>query len=163
MKTLLLLAIYLVCCCFTVQAKESLTPKLSDQFGEVFNVTIEFVEKPNTYYAQNIVKAKWFAKVKAVNGKALEKPIVMEYRSHGRKFKKGSTVILRAYEDIESSGVNREWDGVVMQFNYGISHFLRVRILTETEQGGARQPATVPKSRSKGNEKPKPASKQRSQ
>jgi hypothetical protein len=142
MKTLLLLVCYAVFSCFAAHAKESLTPRLSDEFGKVFNVTIEFVEKPRTYYAQNIVKAKWFAKVKAVNGRALKKPIVMEYRSHGEAFKKGSILTLRAYEDIESSGVNREWDGVVRQFNYGISHFLRIRTLTKTEQGGAEQPAT---------------------
>ncbi len=135
MKTLLL-AFYTAFICSTVQAGEGLTPKLSGDFGEVFNVTIEFVEKPRTYYAQRIVKAEWFAKVMAVNGKDLKVPIIMEYRSHEGAFKKGTTLTLRAYEDIESSGVNREWDGVVRQFNYGIAHFLRVRPLEETEQVG---------------------------
>lgn len=141
-------------------AKESLTLKLSDKFGEVFNVTIEFVEKPKTYYAQNIVKAKWFAKVKAVNGKALEEPMVMEYRSHEENFKKGSTVTLRAYEDIESSGVNREWDGVVRQSNYGISHFIHVRIPKEKDDTG--QPAPLEELKSDGKEKLKSGSKGRS-
>ena len=134
MKTLILLAFCSSFIWLAAQAKEGLSPKFSDKFGEVIDITVEFVEKPNTYYAQNIVKAKWFAKVKAVNGKPLKKPILMEYRGEDKSFQKGSTTTLRAYEDIESSGVNREWDGVVRQFNYGISHFLRVRILKETEQ-----------------------------
>ena len=97
-------------------------------------MTVEFVEKSNTYYSQNFVKAKWFAKVKAVNGKPLKEPIVMEYRSHEKEFEKGSTLTLRAYEDIESFGVNREWEGEGMKDHlsqntrYGISRFLRVRI-----------------------------------
>ncbi|MGB3119289.1 MAG: hypothetical protein WBE58_10730 [Verrucomicrobiales bacterium] len=136
MKTLLLLAISSSLICLAAQAKESLSPLLSEKFGEVFDVTIEFVGKPNTYYAQNIVAAKWFAKVKAVNGKPLREPLVMEYRCDGKTFEKGSTITLRAYEDIESSGINREWDGVVRQFNYGISHFLRVRFQKETEVSG---------------------------
>ena len=134
MKTLLILALCTSFICLAAQAKESLSPKFSEEFGEVIEITVEFVEKPNTYYAQNIVKAKWFAKVKAVNGKPLKEPIVMEYRGENKLFQEGSTMTLRAYEDIESSGVNREWDGVVRQFNYDISHFLRVRILKKTEQ-----------------------------
>ncbi len=135
---------------------------LSDKFGDVFDVTVEFVEKPNDYYSQNIVEAKWFAKVKAVNGKTLKEPIVMEYRGDDQSFQKGSTITLRAFEDIESSGINREWDGVVRQFNYSISHFLRVRILKETEQGGTGQPATRPESKSEGSDKPQPESEGRS-
>ena len=133
MKNLLLLVFCSSFICLAVQAQESLSPKLSKKFGEVFDVTVEFVEKSNTYYSQNFVKAKWFAKVKAVNGKPLKEPIVMVYRSHEKEFEKGSTLTLRAYEDIESFGVNREWDGEVMQTNYGISHFLRVRIPKGTE------------------------------
>lgn len=106
---------------------------LSDKFGDVFDVTLEFVEKPSSYYAQNIVKARWFAKVKAVNGRSLKEPIVMEYRGDDESFQKGSTLTLRAYEDIESSGINREWDGVVRQFNYSVSQFLRVRIPKKIE------------------------------
>ena len=120
---------------------------LSDKFGDVFDVTIEFVEKPNDYYSQNIVKSKWFAKVKAVNGKPLKEPIVMEYRGDDKSFQKGSTMTLRAYEDIESSGINREWDGVVRQFNYGISQFLRVRKPKETEHDGGGQATTRPESK----------------
>ena len=117
----------------TAKEKQSLTPKLSNRFGEIITATIEFVEKPKTYYAQNIVKAKSFAKVKAVNGKTLDEPIIMEYRCAG-EFTQGVTYTLKTYEDIESSGVNREWDGVIRQFNYRISHFLRLKI--EKHQNG---------------------------
>lgn len=133
MKTLLLFALTSCFLCLATQARESLSPMLSDKFGDVFDVTLEFVEKPSSYYAQNIVKARWFAKVKAVNGRSLKEPIVMEYRGDDESFQKGSTLTLRAYEDIESSGINREWDGVVRQFNYSVSQFLRVRIPKKIE------------------------------
>ena len=139
MKTFFLLAISWLLTCPIVPAKESLTPQLSEQFGEVFDVTIEFIEKPRTYYAQNLVKADWFAKVKAVNGKALKDPVVIEYRCAGQKFKKGETMTLRAFEDIESFGWNREFDGVVRQFDYMMSHFIRVRTLKKAERNGAIQ------------------------
>lgn len=135
MKTLLLLAFCSSLTSLAVQAKESISPLFSEKFGEVFDVTVEFVEKSNTYHAQHFVKAKWFAKVKAVNGKPLKEPVVIEYRTHEKEFEKGVTLTLRAYEDLESSGVNREWEGEVMKTNYSISHFLRVRLPEEKEQG----------------------------
>jgi hypothetical protein len=117
-------------------AKESITPRVAEKFGEVFDVTIEFVEKPNDYYAQNMVEAEWYAKVKAVNGTVLKEPLIIEYRCPGGKFAKGSTVTVRAFEDLESDGLNREWDGVARQFSYGIIRFLRIRNPKDTEQGG---------------------------
>lgn len=109
------------------QAKQSLTPKFTKNFGDVFDATIEFVEKPNTYYAQNLIKMECYAKVVAVDGKALAEPVLIEYRCIDGDFELGQTLTLRAYEDLQSSGINREWDGEVRQFNYGIAHFLGVK------------------------------------
>jgi len=160
MKSLLLLLTFCsVVVCSSVQAKDSITPALSERFGEVFEATIEFVEKPRTYYAQNFVKVKWYAKVTAVNGKALKEPVVMEYRCGDLKFKKGSTVTLRAYEDIETFGQNREWDGVVRQYEYSISHFLRVREIPKSKDAAGKsaksktEEGKKPKSKTKGSRK----------
>lgn len=160
MKLLLLLTLSLNLLCLMVQAKESITPLVAEKFGEVFDVTVEFVEKPNEYHAQTIVEAKWYAKVKAVNGKTLKEPIVMEYRSDDQSFQKGSTMTLRAYEDIESTGINSEWDGEKLrQFPYYINRFLCVRILDKSEHTQTEQNATRAESKPESSEKPRHAEK----
>ncbi|GAA5496334.1 hypothetical protein Rhal01_02517 [Rubritalea halochordaticola] len=111
----------------TTPEKKGIIPAVSQQFGQVIEVKVVFVEKPNTYYAQNMVKASCYAKILEVNGKKLEQPVVLEYRCADVDFKLGSQHTLTAYEDLQSSGVNREWDGKIRQFNYGISHFIRLR------------------------------------
>ncbi len=66
-------------------------------------------------------------KVLEVNGKKLAKPITMQYRCHSPEFKVGDLRTLTVYQDLQTSGVNREWGGVIRQQNYGIYRFLRIR------------------------------------
>jgi len=134
MKHLTFLAMTL--CLLAVQAKaeeqpskekEGIFPKVTQRFGQVVKVKVTFVEKPRTYWAQNIAKKSAYAKIIEVNGKKLEQPVVMEYQCHGVDFKKGQTLTLTAYENLESFGTNREWDGKLRQFNYTIKQFIVLR------------------------------------
>ena len=113
----------------TLNAKETISPKVADKFGEVFVATIEFVEKPKTYLALRIVDEPFFAKVKSINGKPLKESIVIEYRSDDKSFKKGETLILKAYEDVESLGGNEEWTGRITQISYRMRHFIHIKRL----------------------------------
>ena len=58
--------------------KVDIFPRVTKQFGQVVKVKVTFVAKPNTYWAQNIVKASCYAKIIEVNGNKLDKPVVME-------------------------------------------------------------------------------------
>jgi hypothetical protein len=91
-----------------------------------------FVEKPNTCWAQKMVKEPYFIKVISVDGKKLKKAFTMEY-SIGNSMKKklepqkDKKYKLLAYETIFSFGEPLEWNKWLAQFNYHIYHKLIVK------------------------------------
>ncbi len=60
--------------------QECIRPVVAPAFGVPVVVTAEFVAKPNTYYAQNIVAEPFFLKVVSVDGRVLPAAVVIEYR-----------------------------------------------------------------------------------
>ncbi|MFC7336576.1 hypothetical protein ACFQY0_05250 [Haloferula chungangensis] len=111
---------------FTVVAwaeKQVIEPMLGDKFGVAMVVELEFVEKPDTYFAQRIIKTEWMAKVISLDGKALKVPVEIEYASNKDSFKKGVCYRFLAYEDVYSHGPPKGWMAM-QQFNYGIRHRL---------------------------------------
>lgn len=53
---------------------------MGKEFGKPLTVLVEFVEKSNSYYEQNIISEPYSLRVIAVNGHELGKPMLMEYR-----------------------------------------------------------------------------------
>lgn len=86
-------------------AGEIIKPFLGETFGQVLRLEIEFVEKPNCYYEQNIIEEPFMAKVLSVNGKKLKPPISIQYKTAVKNLKKGKIYKLNGYEDIISGKV----------------------------------------------------------
>jgi len=109
--------------------KGTVTPKIAPRFGEVITIEAEFVEKPNSYHAQNFVKEPFLISVVAVNGQSLSKPIVMEYSASSKEpvFKKGVRYTLEAYETIYTLGDPKGWNKLASQVDYHIVHRIVIR------------------------------------
>ena len=109
--------------------KGTVTPKIASRFGEVITIEAEFVEKPNSYHAQNFVKEPFLISVVAVNGQSLSKPIVMEYSASSKEpvFKKGVRYTLEAYETIYPLGDPKGWNKLASQVDYRIVHRIVIR------------------------------------
>jgi hypothetical protein len=106
---------------------EAVKPLIGDQFGQVLTLEVEFVDKSDSYFDQNIAKARWNAKVFKINGKILDSPIVFEYRAEKDNFQKGVRYQLQGYEDVYSLGTPKAWDPMT-QINYDIHHRLHLRV-----------------------------------
>jgi len=106
---------------------EPVKPLIGDQFGQVLTLEVEFVDKSNSYFDQNIAEAQWNAKVFKIDGKVLDSPIVFEYRAEKDDFQKGVRYQLQGYEEIYSLGTPKAWDPMT-QINYHIRHRLHLRV-----------------------------------
>ena len=108
--------------------KQSIKPLVADQFGKIIAIEATFIEKPNDYHSQNIVKEPYLLSVVSVNGQKLSKPIIIEYISSPEipKIKTGQKYTLQAYETIYTWGEPRNWVEM-SQFDYQIIHRLIIR------------------------------------
>jgi hypothetical protein len=100
---------------------EAIKPMVGSSFGKVMVVEVQFVEKENTYYQQNIVDEPWLAKVISINGTKLKEPVVIEYLIRDDKEKKYANKQIYeflAYEDIESIGTPHKWTEEAQQIPY---------------------------------------------
>lgn len=79
MRTLVLVLIAAVCGS-VAHAQKTVRPCVASEFGKPVTVEVEFVAKPNTYYAQNVIAEPYALRVIAVNGRELGKPLLIEYR-----------------------------------------------------------------------------------
>ncbi len=106
-------------------SKQKIEPLLGSRFGELLTVEGRFIEKPNTYFAQNVIKQPYLFMITAVNGKPLSKPIAIEYQlSKKQKIIAGKVYRFKAYETIYPFGSPRGWSKLMHQFNYEIHHRL---------------------------------------
>ena len=88
MKTLTTI-VFLVMVLTASAEKEAIVPEIGSRFGEVVRVEAEFIEKPNTYHHQNIVKEPFLISVIAVNGQALTSRLKWSIlRTQSRPFSK---------------------------------------------------------------------------
>ena len=107
-----------------LKAGEPIEPRVGDEFGKVMSLEIEFVDKARTYFDQNIRKEQWAARVLAVDGKKLDKPITMTYLAGDERFEKNRRYQLLGYEDVYGFGAPQGWHPGAAQFNYNIHHQL---------------------------------------
>lgn len=113
--------------------KDTIKPILGQSFGEILSVDVEFIEKGNTYFEQNVVESPFLAKIAAVNGVNLKEPIIIEYVvdkhlfEEAPCFKTGVKYSLKCYEDIYSMGNPIDWSTTPNQFNYEIHHRIFLR------------------------------------
>ncbi len=116
---------------------QAIKPLVGSSFGEVFVITVEFVEKGKSYYQQNIVKEPWLSKVISINGVELKEPIVIEYllvedtATKGKNYAKGKKYEFMAYEDIETMGTPQNWEDENSQIPYIICQRLILKQITK--------------------------------
>jgi hypothetical protein len=107
----------------------SIQSLLGIPFGQICTIKAEFVDKPDTYYAQNMSQAEYYLKVIEINGKVLAEPLIAEPVCESGKFEKGKVYTLKAYEKINSEGEPVEWSDVAQQFNYSIRNKIVIKPL----------------------------------
>ena len=129
--------LFLVCVLLLLSASlgfaqtNSIQSLLGVAFGQVCTLRGEFVDKPRTYYAQNVSQAEYYLKIIEINGQALSEPLVVEPVCEGFKPEPGKMIRLKAYEKVESQNEPESWSdsNIAGQFSYWIIHKIVVRQL----------------------------------
>jgi hypothetical protein len=113
MRTILSTMIAFLFLSLSSGAQEIIRPLVAPAFGKPAVVEAEFVMKPDTYYAQNIIKEPYQLKAYAVNSKLLKSPVLIEYtvwRGQAEGFvKTGNRFTLEAYETLYQPSFSTPW------------------------------------------------------
>ncbi|PKN96848.1 MAG: hypothetical protein CVU43_18590 [Chloroflexi bacterium HGW-Chloroflexi-5] len=109
----------------------SIQSLLGVPFGQVCTISGKFVEKPASYYAQNVSLADYYLEVGKINGQALAEPLLVEPVCEGFKPESGKVYDLKAYETVESQNEPENWSEpeIARQFSYSIVHRIVLRLL----------------------------------
>jgi hypothetical protein len=126
-KAIIVSIVILASASFCMAADYPLKSLLGVPFGQICDIKAEFIDKPNTYYAQNMSKAGYYLRILEINGIKLAKPLVAEPVYTDIRPQKNKTYKFRAYETIRSEGEPRGWSGLVQQFDYTIGHRIVIK------------------------------------
>ena len=122
------------------EKKQKISPTFASQFGKVLTVEGAFVKKARTYHDQNIVKEPYKLKVFTVDGKALKRPVVIEYSlAEKQQPESGVTYRMRAYETLYAFGTPEGWSKTPQQFNYQLHYKLIVKGLQKVSSKAIRR------------------------
>lgn len=115
---------------FCLAFESSLKSLLGIPFGQICIIKAEFVEKPNTYYAQNISHADNYLKIYEINNLKLSKPLTVEPEYKNMEIIKNKIYIFKAYETIQSQNEPMNWSNsnISQQFNYLIIQKVVIKI-----------------------------------
>jgi hypothetical protein len=132
MKKIILLLISFIPLFHCLAENKTVSPIIAPAFGKVITIEAKFIEKPNTYTAQNLFKEAFLIEVISVDGKKLKKPLSIEYTlgvpvKSDFKPTKNKIYKLLAYETIYSFGQPRKWKKFPAQFDYSIYHKLIIK------------------------------------
>ncbi|MCP4161512.1 MAG: hypothetical protein GY760_15680 [Deltaproteobacteria bacterium] len=120
MKSIFLIAILLpIFCMASVDSVKSL---LGIPFGDICTIKAIVIDKPNTYYAQNISPAEYYLKILEINDRELAEPLIVEPLYKDLKLEVNKTYTFKAYETIYSENVPVGWEDqtIAQQANYWI-------------------------------------------
>jgi len=121
MKKIILIPIIIIILCSLCFAFESsIKSLLGIPFGEECTIKAEFVDKPNTYYAQNISHSDNYLKIYEINNRKLSNPLIVEPVYKNLKIIKNKIYTFRAYETIETQNEPMNWSNsnISQQVNY---------------------------------------------
>ncbi len=121
-KIILTSFIVLILASFCWAYESSIKSLLGVPFGEVCKIKAVFVDKPDTYYAQNISHSEFYLKIIEVNNKLLSKPLIVEAIYENMKIDKSKIYTLKAYEIVQSQNEPKGWSNkdIFQQFDYWI-------------------------------------------
>ena len=118
----LMLLLLTVCIAYAVDITE-IKPLLGVPFGTISVIEFTAVEKPNTYYMQNIVKAKFLIELNAINGNRVDRNVhIVPSIDDSDDYVIGNKYKVRAYEKINTISAPKGWnvDGLAQQIDYFI-------------------------------------------
>jgi hypothetical protein len=103
--------------------ESSIKSLLGIPFGEICTIKAEFVDKPDTYYAQNISHSGFYLKIYEVNNVKLLQCLVVEpVYDKNVNIEKNKIHTFKAYETIQSQNEPIGWinSDIAEQLNYWI-------------------------------------------
>lgn len=118
-----LLALLLTACIAYTAEISDIKPLLDVPFGEISVIEFTAVEKPNSYYMQNIVKARFLMELVALNGNRVDRIVhLVPSVDDIDDYVIGTKYTVRAYEQINTISVPKGWnvDGLPQQIDYSI-------------------------------------------
>jgi len=143
MKTILRMLFSIAAFTTNTFAQEVLRPIVAKQFGNPVTIQGKFVAKPNTYYAQNLVKESFILEVSTVDGAKLEKPVLIEYKIHmddaerTRFEKNGSSITVEAYESVYEAPSGGPWLAEMEQGHpFSLINVLHIRPIQKKQKKG---------------------------
>ncbi len=109
------------------KSDNSIRSLLGVPFGNICTIKANFIDKPNTYYAQNVAKAEYYLKIVEINNNKLLTPLVIEPIYQNIKIDKNKMYTLKAYEIVTTMGEPRGWTDDIQQLNYSINHKIVIK------------------------------------
>ena len=108
---------------FCLAYESTIRSLLGIPFGEICTIKAEFVDKPDTYYAQNISHSRCYLKIYEVNHVKFSQCLVVEpVYDKNVTIEKNKIHTFKAYETIESQNEPIDWinSDIAKQLNYWI-------------------------------------------
>lgn len=107
---------------FSMTSETSIKSLLGVPFGEICIIRAEFIDKPNTYYAQNMSQAGYYLKITEINKRKLPEPLIAEPVYKNINIQKNKVYTLKAFETIQSQHEPSGWanSDIAAQFYYNI-------------------------------------------
>ena len=135
MKTLVSMFTFIIAIVTASRAQEIVRPSVAASFGKQVVVHAEFVAKPNTYYAQNLVSEPYTLRVLAVDGLELREPVLIEYRlvtvsaQRSKIERLGGIQKFEAYETLYQPAIATPWLPEGEQgMRFVLVHVLNIRV-----------------------------------
>ena len=122
-KIFIILIIMIAFTSFCLAYESTIQSLLGIPFGEICTIKAEFVDKPDTYYAQNISHSRLYLKIYEVNHVKLSQCLVVEpVYDKNVNIEKNKIHTFKAYETIESQNEPIDWinSDIAKQLNYWI-------------------------------------------
>jgi hypothetical protein len=113
---------------FCSASGNSLSSLLGIPFGEICTIKGEFVQKPDTYYAQNMSHAEFYLKILEINHKKLPRPLIVEPVYGKINIETRKSYSLKAFETVESVGEPAGWSPEAQQAYYTIIHRIVIKL-----------------------------------
>ena len=111
-----------MCIAYAVELSD-IKPVLGVPFGKISIIEFTAVDKPNSYYMQNIVKTKFLLELNVLNGDRVDRIVhIVPSVDDNDDYVIGKRYTVRAYEKINTVSVPKGWniDGLDQQIDYFI-------------------------------------------
>ncbi len=127
MLRIFLTSTFILALAFICWAEDTVRSVLGVPFGQICAIEAIFIDKPRSYYAQNVATAEYYLKIIKIDNETLREPLIVEPVYENMEIARDKCYKLKAYEIIQSEGVPSEWSDIAQQFSYTVRSKIAVK------------------------------------